>query len=179
MDYYTVSEYAAVTGKDVGNIRRMLIQGKLQGEKVGRQWLIPKDVVYPEDQRVKSGEYRNWRRKLSVKRNHPELMHTLEELSRRLGELYGDEIERVVLYGSYARGEQTEESDVDLAVILKQKDDEETHNAMTDLVVDFELELGVTLSVITIESAEYSRWNRILPFYKNLVKEGIVLWKMA
>ena len=55
-EYLTVSQYAEASGKDPGNIRRMLIKGILQGEKIGNQWLIPKNTVYPEDRRVESGE---------------------------------------------------------------------------------------------------------------------------
>lgn len=61
--YYSVSEYAKIIGKDPGHIRRMLIYGRLIGEKIGNQWVIPQDAAYPEDNRVKSGEYRNWRKK--------------------------------------------------------------------------------------------------------------------
>ncbi len=63
-EFYTVSQYAEVTGKDPGNIRRMLANGRLKGEKVGNQWLIPKNAQYPDDQRVKNGQYRNWRNKI-------------------------------------------------------------------------------------------------------------------
>ena len=51
IDYYTVTEYSKRTGKDPGNIRKMLLQGKLVGEKLGNQWIIPKDAVYPDDHR--------------------------------------------------------------------------------------------------------------------------------
>ena len=48
---------------------------------------------------------------------------------------------------------------------------------MIDIVVDNELELEITLSVITIEEDNFNEWNSTLPFYKNLLKEGISLWK--
>lgn len=65
-DFYTVSEFAKLTGKDPSRIRRLLAYGKIRGEKLGKQWIIPKDVVYPKDERVKSGRYRNWRKKTAV-----------------------------------------------------------------------------------------------------------------
>ena len=48
---------------------------------------------------------------------------------------------------------------------------------MTDIVVDYQLDLGITLSVILIEQRELMEWKTTLPFYKNVEKEGIVLWK--
>ena len=86
---------------------------------------------------------------------------------------------KVILYGSYARGEQTEESDVDIAVILKDGNTEKMHDDMLDIVVDYELDLDVTLSVVPIEYANYLEWNKVLPFYQNIEKEGIVLWQAA
>ena len=43
-NYYSVTEYSRITGKDPGNIRRMLINGRLAGEKLGNQWVIKADT---------------------------------------------------------------------------------------------------------------------------------------
>ena len=42
----------------------------------------------------------------------------LKEIKRYLEEKYGDKIKKVILYGSYARGEATEDSDVDVLVVV-------------------------------------------------------------
>ncbi len=47
---------------------------------------------------------------------------------------------------------------------------------MLDLVVDYELLIAVTLSVVPIEYDNYIKWQKVLPFYKNIDKEGIVLY---
>ncbi len=177
--YYTVSEFASIIGKDAGNIRKKLIKGEIQGEKIGKQWVIPKGTVYPEDRRVKSGDYRNWRKRISVRQDNPKLMKALRAMCCEIQLVYGSMLDQIVLYGSYARGEETEESDVDIAVILRKKDTEKKHSAMTDIVVDYELAQGVTLSVITIEKEEMQNWDTLLPFYNNIKKEGIILWKTA
>jgi uncharacterized protein len=44
------------------------------------------------------------------------------EFKAVMQQLYGDRLENVILYGSYARNEQSEDSDIDLLVVLK--DDE-------------------------------------------------------
>lgn len=176
-DYMTVSQYAKLSGKDPGNIRRMLIKGVLKGEKIGNQWIILKGTEYPEDKRVRSGDYRNWRKRISVRQANPDLMKALGRMCDGLGKIYGKTLESIVLYGSYARGEETDESDVDIALVLKGSEDSRMHDAMMDLVVDYELENNVVLSVITIEQANYMEWKKVLPFYKNIDKEGIVLWR--
>ena len=62
INYLTVSQYAKATGKDGGNIRKLIAAGRIPGVKMGNQWLIPADFPYPEDARVKSGKYVNWRK---------------------------------------------------------------------------------------------------------------------
>lgn len=178
-EYYTVSEYAKKYGKDPGNIRRMLIKGRINGEKLGKQWIIPKNTEYPDDGRIKSGSYKNWRRRAYINQSFPKLLKSLTEMSCRLKSVYGEFLDKVVLYGSYARGEQSEYSDVDIAVILKDGNTEKMHDEMLDLVVDYELDLAVTLSVVPIEYENYLEWNRVLPYYMNIEKEGIVLWQAA
>ncbi len=176
-DYYTVSEYSKLTGKDPGNIRRMLINGSLKGEKLGKQWIIPKEEQYPADKRVRSGNYRNWRKKKLINLTNPGLVKPLEEMCDHLHEIYGDSMSRAILYGSYARCDETSESDVDIALILSGDNNDELHDKMIDVVVDYELDLAVTLSVVPIELDKYQEWKNTLPYYKNIEKEGILLWK--
>ncbi|MCQ2523113.1 MAG: nucleotidyltransferase domain-containing protein [Lachnospiraceae bacterium] len=178
-EYYTVSEYADLTGRDPSHIRRMLIYGKIAGEKLGKQWIIPKGTEYPKDNRVKSGNYRNWRRKTNDNPIDAEFFALLNRVCKSLSDLYGEKLEKVILYGSYARGEQTKESDADLAVILREDVTEDIHDKMIDILVDYELECGVTLSAVQIDNANYIQWNKTLPYYKNIEKEGIILWKAA
>lgn len=177
--YYTVSEFAKKFGKDPGNIRRMLIYGTLIGEKLGNQWIIPKDTRLPDDGRVKSGDYKNWRKRMDINQKCPGLLQSLNEMSCELSKIYGKKLDKVILYGSYARGEQTKESDVDVAVLLKGKETERQHEKMIDIVVDYELNLEVTLSVVPIEYNNFIEWKVDLPFYKNIDREGIVVWKTA
>ena len=92
--------------------------------------------------------------------------------------IYGENLYSVVLYGSVARGTDTADSDIDIAVIVL-SENAEMHEAMIDLNVDLELEYGKVLSLITIEQDEYNKWNNISPFYKNVKNEGVVLWKAA
>ncbi len=176
-DYYSVSEYSSLTGKDPGNIRRMLIKGLLNGEKIGNQWVIPKGTAYPKDRRVKSGQYLGWRKITKIRRSNPTLIRSIKKMCNEIGGLYGDVLDGIVLYGSYARGDETDESDLDIALILKGEETAAMHDAMTDIVVDYELMQEKTLSVITIEQHHFNEWKEHLPFYANIAKEGIVLWK--
>ena len=62
-DLIPITEYAAPTCRDPVAVRHKCQRGTLPGAvKIGRDWLVPPDAPYP-DTRVKSGKYRNWRRK--------------------------------------------------------------------------------------------------------------------
>ena len=47
----------------------------------------------------------------------------LRELKKGLTEIYGDQLKSVILFGSYARGDHTPASDVDLLVVLRESGD--------------------------------------------------------
>lgn len=57
-----ISEYAARIGKAATTIRQKCQRGTLTGAvKLGRDWFVPADTTYT-DSRVKSGEYKGWRK---------------------------------------------------------------------------------------------------------------------
>ena len=102
----------------------------------------------------------------------------LERLIPGLVEIFGGQTIRIILYGSVARGTQTEESDVDIAVILKSYTSE-MQDRMWDLIVDLELEYDRVVSVLLIDADRFAEWEDVLPFYRNVKEEGIVLWPAA
>lgn len=102
----------------------------------------------------------------------------LEKLIPGLVHIFQDSIVRIILYGSVARGTQTEESDVDIAVLVTTYT-REMRDQMADLVVDLELEYELVLSVLLIDYDKFTEWENVMPFYKNVKKEGIILWPAA
>ncbi|MBC7388969.1 MAG: nucleotidyltransferase domain-containing protein [Opitutaceae bacterium] len=52
-------------------------------------------------------------------RNLTMIQPLLDEFKSTVKAIYGNRIVKILLYGSYARGEQHEESDIDLMVVLK------------------------------------------------------------
>lgn len=85
----------------------------------------------------------------------------------------------IVLYGSVARGTNTEDSDVDIALIMHGKLDLNTEDKLSDFIVDMNLKYDKVFSVIDIDVEHFRKWINALPFYQNVEKEGIVLWKAA
>ena len=103
----------------------------------------------------------------------------LEELSNGIVEIINSNIEKVILYGSVARGTNDKDSDVDIMVIVKNKLDEFTEDKLSDFIVDMNLKYDKVFSVIDVNVHEFIKWADTLPFYKNVNREGIVLWTAA
>ena len=53
------------------------------------------------------------------------------------------------------------------------------HQQMIDAVVDLELEYNKVISVLLIDNAQFKTWKNVSPFFKNIKKDGIELWKAA
>ena len=90
-----------------------------------------------------------------------------DKLVKGLRDIYGDMLVSVLLYGSFARGTNTRESDIDIAILVDGRETEEMRNQMVELAV---------FSVLNIDYKNFLEWADILPFYKNVREEGVVLW---
>ena len=93
--------------------------------------------------------------------------------------LFPDNITAIILYGSVARNEATPESDVDIAIIIKKDMDDDIKNKFINWAADLDLRYDRIFSIIDIKEENLKKWGKVLPFYQNVQKEGIVLWKAA
>ena len=64
----SVSEWSSLHGKDPGNVRRLIQQGRIPAKKIGAQWAIPETAAPPADKRIKSGQYTGWRKKSNAEK---------------------------------------------------------------------------------------------------------------
>ncbi|HCM11997.1 MAG TPA: nucleotidyltransferase domain-containing protein [Lachnospiraceae bacterium] len=100
----------------------------------------------------------------------------IQKLTAGIVDIFKDSLESIILYGSVARGTETDESDIDIAVIVKGYTDD-MHERMIDNVVDLELEYNKVFSVLLIDYDRFKEWENVMPFYKNVKSEGIYLWQ--
>ena len=103
----------------------------------------------------------------------------LGELVEGILSILESQVIRIVLYGSVARGTNTAESDVDIALLLNGNLSRETEDKLSDLIVDLNLKYDIVLSVIDIDYEMFKKWEKVTPFYKNVNEDGVVLWKAA
>ena len=100
---------------------------------------------------------------------------SLARFLERLETECGDRVQRVVLFGSRARGDHEAESDVDLLVVT-----DEDRERIGNLAHRATLDDSMPLSTLVISAVEYQRYQQLrLPIYVNLRREGIELWDEA
>ena len=101
----------------------------------------------------------------------------LKQFIFQVSELIGNRLKKVILYGSYARGDYDQNSDIDI-MILTDFDEEELAEyrvKIRDLACDLELEKDIIISPIVRNIEKYNDRINIIPFYMNVQKEGVVL----
>ena len=101
------------------------------------------------------------------------------ELIEGLKNIFKDRLFSIILYGSVARGDDTEESDVDIAILLKDVKNQPLQDKLIDFTLDLDLKYYKVFSIIDIDYDDFVKWEDVLPFYKNVKKDGVVLWKVA
>ena len=85
------------------------------------------------------------------------------------------EIEKIILFGSVARGDDTKDSDIDILIITKNVDDDlKIEDDIYGKTFDILLETGEYLSVKMRHILHYKKYINF-PFYSNVEKEGILI----
>ena len=107
-----------------------------------------------------------------------DLRKMLLELEEKLQRVYGNKLKAVILYGSVARGTATEESDIDIMVLVDGTAQElrTFEDQLSDGSTDISIKYFKVFSIIDISYQEYMRWVNTSPFYRNVSKEGVILY---
>ncbi|MCL2772490.1 MAG: nucleotidyltransferase domain-containing protein [Oscillospiraceae bacterium] len=101
----------------------------------------------------------------------------LKDIYESVKAIYGDNFIKMILYGSRARGDYNEYSDIDILALVK-CDDKSIRNfrsnltsAITDL--SFKHSIYISISVMTNNIDYFDYWKDTMPYFKNVVKDGI------
>lgn len=107
-----------------------------------------------------------------------ELQIVLKKVERAAKQLYGEKLDKIILYGSYARGDHTEESDIDIMVILNCEAGEikKLRSVTAEMSSDISLEQEVFLSILLRDKKHYENNLDCLPLYRNIAEEGVAVY---
>ncbi|WP_243135200.1 MULTISPECIES: nucleotidyltransferase domain-containing protein [Blautia] len=106
-----------------------------------------------------------------------DIRNIVYKFSLQLRDLLGSRLSKVILYGSYARGDNHDHSDVDVMILVKMTDAEikRIENDVYDMAFEIEIETGIDISPIIKNEEQYEYWVDTLPFYRNVRDEGVVI----
>ena len=104
-----------------------------------------------------------------------ELRRVLLDTKSGLDDIFGARLQNVILYGSYARGEQDAESDIDVMALVDLPKEElvRYRRRVSDFSSRIDLEYDVLLSIKLQDVETFRRYSDSLPFFQNVIREGI------
>lgn len=93
-------------------------------------------------------------------------------------ELLEGKIEKIILYGSYARNDFKPESDIDIMIILNCSREEVKlyRKQICRIASRIGLEHDIEVSLLLRDKSTFESGIQFLPFYQNIQKEGITLY---
>ena len=105
------------------------------------------------------------------------MIYSIEEIRKKIAPIAAQyHLKAVFLFGSYARGDYDEDSDIDVMVLVDL--DREVLHPFEDGFDTLSSDLSLadddctTISLILESSAHFYRWLPVIPFYKNIMGEG-------
>ncbi len=86
-------------------------------------------------------------------------------------------LKKIILYGSYARGDYNDNSDIDIMILtdLNEEEIKEYRKKIRVLACDLEFENDIIISPLIRNIEKYNERIEVVPFYTNIQKEGVIL----
>ena len=103
----------------------------------------------------------------------------IEDIVDGLSKIWGGNLYSIILYGSVARGEDALDSDIDIALIVNSSLEDKVKKEFLHWNAEIDIKYNKIFSMIDIEKDTFDKWGNVIPFYKNIRNEGIVLWSAA
>lgn len=112
----------------------------------------------------------------------PQTIQTLlNQYLSELKKIYGAHLKSVILYGSYARGDYTADSDVDIMLLvdLLPEEMDAYSDALSELGYEYNVTNNIWMMPIVKNIQHFRQWAEAYPFYTNVKKEGVILYEAA
>jgi len=111
-----------------------------------------------------------------AKPTHPAVGEIEKEFAGRLVERFGAGLEKVILFGSRAKGRAKPWSDYDLLIVVARKD-RKLIDDIYDLVTEFLLNYGADISLKIYAAGDFTRKMDLpTPFMQRIQETGVILW---
>lgn len=103
--------------------------------------------------------------------------NAINEFVGGINRVLKNRVKKIILYGSYARGDYRKNSDLDIMVLTDLSEEEITdmRTELWDYSYDIGLDNDIVISALLKNIDDFNYWIDTLPFYMNVQKEGVVL----
>lgn len=103
----------------------------------------------------------------------------LTEIIEKVRPIFGEKLKKVILYGSYARGDYDAESDVDVMFVVDEDDNNIVkHRKSVQLAMSgMDLRYDALICGHIQNYDRFIRYMHVIPFYQNVSREGIVYYE--
>lgn len=105
----------------------------------------------------------------------PVVQQIAREYKKALQELYGKDLAELVLFGSYARGDQHNDSDVDFAIVLDNHDVKTSSEIFNTAKISSRLSLKYGLIISSLPVSRHKKETSQQGVYKSIREEGIII----
>lgn len=97
------------------------------------------------------------------------------EFAKDMRRIFGNDLIQVIVYGSYARGDYREDSDIDVMVLVKTQEEiiRNYTEAVSDCAFEYMMKYGVDISPVIKNNEHFEYWVNHLPYYRNVREEGV------
>lgn len=101
-----------------------------------------------------------------------------KDLSRTAQSIIGDNLRKIIVYGSYARGDYKDHSDIDIMILadISEQDCKSVENKIDEVASDLGLEHDIIVSVLINNETLFLKRSSISPFYRNILSEGVEIY---
>ena len=106
----------------------------------------------------------------------PKVKSLLKDVENKLGRIFGDKLEKIILFGSYVREDYDDESDIDLFVLVNDDHLEKYDDLILDMIVELTGVYGIFVSVVVKNIVEYDLKKESMPLFLNVEKEGLEVY---
>ncbi len=109
------------------------------------------------------------------------IRNIIYRFSQELRRILGDKLTKIIVYGSYARGDFRENSDIDIMILVDMSDIElkSYGEKLSYMTYDFNLDHDIDIKPIAKSEEIFNKWVVNYPFYSNIHKEGVILYGAA
>ena len=105
----------------------------------------------------------------------------LEKCLLEIKKIYGSHLKSVILYGSYARGDYTPDSDIDIMILVDLNQDkiDEYSDEISELIYEYNVDYNIWMMPVVKNEEHFMKWVEAYPFYTNVQREGVILYEAA